>query len=149
MRNRFHAIFLLVLLFITSLIATKTISGSGVDLADGLYSYFPMEDKNDILGFAVIGQTATVSYTPGLIGNALNVPTDVNQSMIYFGDSIGDRDDTYRDVLYNDATVNVWVNVRSFNSITDGGMIIVSGNPAEREEDSFWCGHFWEQFRRP
>lgn len=103
------------------------------NLAGGLYSYFPLEDKNDVLGFAATGETATISYTPGLIGNALNVPTDVNNSMIYFGNSIGDRDNTYRDVMYNDATVNAWINIRSLNSLTEGGMSIISGAPAERE----------------
>lgn len=100
-------------------------------LANGLYSYFPMDDKNDAFGFATTGESGSISYPSGFIDNALRVATDAQNSMIYFGNSIGDRETFYRDVIYNDATVNAWVNISSFDSLTDGYMSIIDGSPSE------------------
>ncbi len=102
-------------------------------LTTGLYSYLPLSDKNDVLGFAITGNTATVTYAAGRVGNALSIPTDIDNSMVYFGSSINDRDNTYRSVMYQDTTVNVWINIRSFNSLTEGIMDIISGMPGEQE----------------
>ncbi len=119
---------LLLFLFVFLMCAFVT-----ADLTDGLYSYFPMENHSDILGYAKTGDIGQVSYTPGLIGKALNITTDATNSMIYFGDSVSDRDNTYRDVMFNDSTVNVWVYVREFDSLTSGKEAIFGGSPREKE----------------
>lgn len=100
---------------------------------EGFYSYFHFEDKSDEFGYATTGIAGSVAFEPGFIGNALSIPTDATNTMLYLGESVQDRDDTYRDFMYQDGSVNVWVKVRSFDSLTDGMMAIVSGNPAERE----------------
>lgn len=103
---------------------------NGTTRTTGLYSYFPLDDKNDAFGFATTGETGPISYASGLVEDSLVVQTDVNNSMIFMGDSIRDPDNTYRDVMYEDATVNVWINIAEFNSLTDGVMGIVGGTPA-------------------
>ncbi len=95
----------------------------------GLYSYFPFDDKNDQKGFASSLEVGSISYVTGLLGNALSIPTRVHPAMIELGVQRGDLDDTYRDILYHDSTVNVWVNIREFSALTDGVMSIIDGSP--------------------
>ncbi len=89
-----------------------------------------MDNKNDEFGYATTGESQPIAYTSGQIGNALSITTDSITSMIYLGNNIADKDDTYKDVLYNDTTINVWINIRSLNSHTDAIMSIISGVPA-------------------
>jgi hypothetical protein len=52
--------------------------------------------------------------------------------MIYFGSSVTENDNTYRDVMYSDTTINVWINISELNSLDVGGrLIIISGQPGE------------------
>ena len=122
-------------LILTLFLVTGTVSGSEPDLTNGLYSYFSMEDKIDTLNFAVTGESQPISYVAGLKGNALRIETDSNSSMLYLGNSISDQDNTYRDVMYDDATVNAWFNIRSFDSHTNGEMVIISGAPHVQEAE--------------
>ena len=110
-----------------------TTSVTSSTIIDGLYSYFPFDNSSiDITGFAVTEESAPISYDTGLIGSAVSITTDSSSSMIYLGNSIADRDDTYRDVMYDNATVNAWINIRDFDSHTEGTMVIVSGMPGEQ-----------------
>ena len=98
-------------------------------ITNGLYSYFPLSDKNDHFGYATTGEALNVGYATGLISNALSITADETNGMIFFGESLGDHDNTYKDVLYNDTTINAWINVESFDALTDGVMNIISGSP--------------------
>ncbi len=89
------------------------------------YSYFSLDDKNDSKGFANTTQYGSVSYIPGLVGNALSIPTDMENTYIGLGSG------TYKNFLYADGTINVWVNALALNSHTSGAVTIVSGSPHE------------------
>jgi len=96
-----------------------------------LYSYFPFNDKNDSLGYAITGQAGSITYQAGKSGNALSIPADASSTMLYFGSSIDDPDDTYRDFMYETQTLNVWINISEFNALTEPTMVIISGQPHE------------------
>jgi hypothetical protein len=96
-----------------------------------LYSYFPFDDKNDSLGYAVTGERGSISYSAGFLGNALQIPTDGGNVSVFLGSSITDPDTYYRDFMYENQSINVWINISEFNSQAENSMDIISGHPAD------------------
>jgi hypothetical protein len=130
--RRFQAA-IITILFSLSIVLSSCINKT--PLSDGLYSYLPLDDKNDPLGHATTGRIGDTSFVPSLVGRGLSIPTDYDNTMIYFGESVEDRDNTYSDLLNNSGTLNVWIYLRSLESHTDGTMTIIGGNPAEKEDN--------------
>lgn len=117
--------------YYSRLVTNDTVS---TDYLTNLYSYFPFDTHLDLLGYAQTGSSGSVTFESGILGSGLKIQADQSNSVIYFGQGIEEKDNTYREVMYNDSTINVWIKILDFNSLSEGHMAIISGQPHEREQ---------------